>query len=89
MQQAYNQTFSLSLLKYMTMQYDLLSMVIHSSTHKITLVIDFTENDLKLMGVKRWRKKDDRPVWVIILKEAVVKYKDRVQLKKEGTRTST
>ena len=72
----------------MTMQYDLLLMLIRSSTHKITLVIDFTKNDLKLMGVKRWRRKaDDRPVWVIILKEVVVKYKDRLPLKKKGRYT--
>jgi hypothetical protein len=32
------------------------------------------ENDLKLMCVKRWRKKaEDRSVWAIILKEALVK----------------
>jgi hypothetical protein len=31
------------------------------------------ENDLKSMGVKRWRKKaDDRSVWAVILKEALV-----------------
>jgi hypothetical protein len=33
-----------------------------------------TENDLKSMGVKRWRKKaEDRSVWIIILKEPLVK----------------
>jgi hypothetical protein len=33
-----------------------------------------TENDLKSMGVKRWRKKaEDRSVGAIILKEALVK----------------
>jgi hypothetical protein len=36
--------------------------------------LDCTENDLKSMGVKRWRKKaEDRSVWAIILKEALVK----------------
>jgi hypothetical protein len=36
--------------------------------------VGYTENDLKLMGVKRWRKKpEDRFVWAIILKEALVK----------------
>jgi hypothetical protein len=36
--------------------------------------LDCIENDLKSMGVKRWRKKaKDRSVWAIILKEAVVK----------------
>jgi hypothetical protein len=35
---------------------------------------DCTENDLKLMGVERWRKKpEESSVWVIILKEALVK----------------
>jgi hypothetical protein len=35
--------------------------------------LDCTENDLKLMGVKRWRKKaEDRSVWAIILKKALV-----------------
>jgi hypothetical protein len=38
--------------------------------------LDCIENDLKLMGVKRWRKKpEDRSVWAIILKEALVKLK--------------
>jgi hypothetical protein len=32
------------------------------------------QNDLKSMGVKRWRKKaEDRSVWAIILKQALVK----------------
>jgi hypothetical protein len=36
--------------------------------------LDYSENDLKSMGVKRWRKKaEDRLVWAIILKEALVK----------------
>ena len=36
--------------------------------------LDGTENDLNKMGVKRWRKKaEDRSVWVIILKEVLVK----------------
>jgi hypothetical protein len=36
--------------------------------------LDCIENDLKYMGVKRWRKKaEDRSIWVIILKEALVK----------------
>jgi hypothetical protein len=35
--------------------------------------LDCTENDLKWMCVKRWRKKaEDRSVWAIILKEALV-----------------
>jgi len=33
-----------------------------------------TENDLKLMVVRRWWKKaEDRSVWAIILKESLVK----------------
>jgi hypothetical protein len=36
--------------------------------------VDCTENDLKAMGVKRWRKKaEDKSVWAIILKKALVK----------------
>jgi hypothetical protein len=36
--------------------------------------LDCIKNDLKFMGVKRWRKKsEDRSVWAIILKEALVK----------------
>jgi hypothetical protein len=36
--------------------------------------LDCIENDHKSMGVKRWRKKaEDRSVWAIILKEALVK----------------
>jgi hypothetical protein len=36
--------------------------------------LDCIKNDLKSMGVKRWRKKaEDRSVWAIILKEALVK----------------
>jgi hypothetical protein len=36
--------------------------------------LDCIENDLKLMAVKRWKKTaEDRTVWVIILKEALVK----------------
>jgi hypothetical protein len=32
------------------------------------------EDDLKTMGVKRWRKKaEDREEWAIILKKAMVK----------------
>jgi hypothetical protein len=32
------------------------------------------DNDLKSMGVKRWRKKaEDRLVWAVLLKEALVK----------------
>jgi hypothetical protein len=35
---------------------------------------DCIENDLKSMGVKRWRKKaEDRFIWAIILKKALVK----------------
>ena len=34
--------------------------------------LDSTANDLKSISVKRWRKKaEDRPAWVIILKEAL------------------
>jgi hypothetical protein len=37
-------------------------------------LFDCIENDLKSKGVKRWRKKaEDRSVWAIILKEALVK----------------
>ena len=36
--------------------------------------LDYTENDLKSVEVKRWRKKtEDRLVWAIILKGAQVK----------------
>jgi hypothetical protein len=36
--------------------------------------LDCIENDLKFMGVKKWRKKaEHRTVWAIILKEALVK----------------
>jgi hypothetical protein len=36
--------------------------------------LDCIENDLKSMCVKRWRTKvEDRSVWAIILKEALVK----------------
>jgi hypothetical protein len=36
--------------------------------------LDCNENDLKWMGAKRWRKKmEDRSVWAVILKEALVK----------------
>jgi hypothetical protein len=36
--------------------------------------MDCIENDLKSMGVQRWRKKtEDRSIWAIILKEALVK----------------
>jgi hypothetical protein len=36
--------------------------------------LNCTDNDLKSMGVKIWRKKaEDRSVWAIILKEALVK----------------
>jgi hypothetical protein len=36
--------------------------------------LDCIKNDLKLMGVKRWRKKpEDRSIWAIILTEALVK----------------
>jgi hypothetical protein len=35
---------------------------------------DCIKNDLKSMGVKRWRKiAEDRSVWAIIVKEALVK----------------
>jgi hypothetical protein len=36
--------------------------------------LDCTENDMQLMGVKRWRKKaEHRSVWAIILKESLIK----------------
>jgi hypothetical protein len=36
--------------------------------------LDCIESDLKFVSVKRWRKKaEDRSVWTVILKEAVVK----------------
>jgi len=38
--------------------------------------LECSENGLKSMGVKRWRKKlGDRSAWAIILKEVVVKIK--------------
>jgi hypothetical protein len=36
--------------------------------------LDCVEDDLKTLGVRRWRKRaEDREVWAIILKEAMVK----------------
>jgi hypothetical protein len=35
--------------------------------------LDCTENNLKLMGVKRWREKAEDILWAIILKGALVK----------------
>jgi hypothetical protein len=36
--------------------------------------LDCVDDDLKTMGVKRWRKKvEDREEWAIILKKAMVK----------------
>jgi hypothetical protein len=36
--------------------------------------LDFVEDDLKTLGVRRWRKRaEDREEWAIILKEAMVK----------------
>jgi hypothetical protein len=36
--------------------------------------LDCVENDMKSMGVKRWRHKEEgRSVWAIILKEGLVK----------------
>jgi hypothetical protein len=36
--------------------------------------LDYIENDLKSMGVKRWRKKaEDRSVCAIVVKEVLVK----------------
>jgi hypothetical protein len=36
--------------------------------------LDCAENDQKSMDAKRWRKKaEDRSVWTVILKEALVK----------------
>jgi hypothetical protein len=38
------------------------------------MYLDCTENDLKSVGVKRWRKKaEDRFVWAVIRKEVLVK----------------
>jgi hypothetical protein len=35
--------------------------------------LDFIENDLKSMGVERWRQKaEDRSAWAIMLKEALI-----------------
>jgi hypothetical protein len=34
---------------------------------------DCIENDIKSMGVKRWRKKEDRSAWAIALTETPVK----------------
>jgi hypothetical protein len=35
--------------------------------------IDYIENDLESMGVKRWRKKaEDRSLWAVILQQAVL-----------------
>jgi hypothetical protein len=35
--------------------------------------LDSIENDLKSMGVKRWRKKaEDRSIWAIVVKEVLV-----------------
>ena len=45
--------------------------------------LDCIENDLKLMAVKRWRKKaEDRSVWDIILKEALVKLRTVCQTRR-------
>jgi hypothetical protein len=36
--------------------------------------LGYIENDRKSMGVKRWRRKaEDRSLWAIILKKALVK----------------
>jgi hypothetical protein len=36
--------------------------------------LDYVEDDLKTLEVRRWRKKaEDREEWTIILKEAMVK----------------
>jgi hypothetical protein len=46
--------------------------------------LDCIDIDLKSTGVKRWRKKtEDITLWVIILKEALLKYKDRKPEKKK------
>ena len=46
--------------------------------------INSLENDLKWMGVKRWRNKaEDRTAWAIILKEALVKIKCLMPVKKK------
>ena len=45
--------------------------------------LDRIENELTLMGAKRWTKKvEDRSVWAIFLKEALVNYTDRMPVKK-------
>jgi hypothetical protein len=39
--------------------------------------LDCVRDDVKTLGVKRWRKRaEDREEWVIILKEAMVKLKE-------------
>jgi hypothetical protein len=39
--------------------------------------LDCVEDDLKTLGVRRWRKKgEDREEWTIILKEAMVKLQE-------------
>jgi hypothetical protein len=48
------------------------------------------KNDVKLMGAKRWRKKaEGRSVWAIILKEALVKLKNRMPEAKQTANTRT
>jgi hypothetical protein len=48
--------------------------------------INSVENDLKSVGVKRWRNKtEDRSSWAVILKEAPVKLKDLMLMKKKNT----
>jgi len=41
------------------------------------------ENELTLMGAKRWTKKvEDRSVWAIFLKEELANYRGRMPVKK-------
>ena len=47
--------------------------------------LDCIENELTLMGAKRWTKKaEGRSVWAIFLKEALVNCTDRMGYLSEG-----
>jgi hypothetical protein len=47
--------------------------------------MDCIENDLKLVGVKRWRKKaEDRSIRTIVLKEALIKLWGPYATEEEG-----
>jgi len=46
--------------------------------------LDRIENELTVMGAKRWTKKvEDRSVWAIFLKETLVTYTNRMPVKKK------